>query len=171
MNHASASNILLNLSTVTLQPVPSAPVPPAVFKQPFVVPASDIDELGHANNIAYVRWVQDVAVAHSVALGFGLDAYQRLGGVFVVRRQEIDYVRPVLRGEVLELRTWVDSTMAAKCLRRTEIVKEDGTVVARALTTWGYIELATGRPARIPQVLRDALVTVPPSETSETSGV
>lgn len=136
--------------------VSSPPASSPVFTLRFVVPESDIDELGHASNIAYVRWIQDVAVAHSAAMGFDFAAYQKLGAVFVVRRQEIDYMRPVLRGDVLELRTWVDSAMAAKCLRSTEIRSESGTVVAKSRTTWGYIEMATGRPARIPQALRDA---------------
>ena len=150
----------------------NAPVPETseaasfVFVMPMVVAAGDIDELGHASNIAYVRWVQDVALGHSTAVGLDLDAYRRLGGVFVVRRQEIDYLRSVLRGYRLELRTRVDKVMAAKCLRATEIATEEGVVVARALTTWGWIDTATGRPSRIPAPVREAFgysVPVPAS--------
>jgi acyl-CoA thioester hydrolase len=123
------------------------------------VAEGDIDELGHASNIAYVRWIQEVAIAHSAAVGLGFDAYRELGAVFVVRRQEIDYLRPVLRGDRLEVRTWIDSAFAAKSKRATELVKlaGDGSVlatVARAMTTWGYIEIATGRPTRIPNSVR-----------------
>ena len=63
-----------------------------------------------------------------------------------------------LRGERLELRTWIDSASAAKCKRATEIVRV-GTpelVVARAMTTWGFVELASGRPTRIPDSVRVA---------------
>lgn len=117
---------------------------------------ADIDELQHANNVAYIRWLQDVAIAHSNAVGLDFAAYQRLGGVFVVRRQEVDYLRPVVRGARLELRTWIESAMAAKCIRMTEMCSDDGTVVCRAKTTWGYIDIVTARPARIPQAVRDA---------------
>jgi acyl-CoA thioester hydrolase len=123
------------------------------FSITIVVEQSDIDELGHANNIAYVRWIQDVALAHSKAVGFDVDNYQKIGGAFFVRRHEIDYMRPTLRGETLELRTWIDSAMAAKCKRATEMINESGTVVLRAMTTWGYVELASGRPQRIPEEL------------------
>src|SRR5204863_4416708 len=128
---------------------------------------SDIDELGHASNIAYVRWIQDVAVAHSTAVGLDMEAYRRLGGVFIVRRHEIDYVRPVLRGERIELRTWLDSTFAAKSLRATEIVRvsEPQIVAARAMTTWGFVEMATGRPVRIPESVRTAF-GIPPLRPS-----
>lgn len=137
-----------------------APNPPrVVFCLPMSVGEDDIDMLGHASNIAYVRWVQDVAVAHSAAVGLGVERYLELGGVFVVRRHEIDYLRPVLRGEALELRTWIDSVSAAKCQRATEIARADGSsevVIARAMTTWGFIEFATGRPTRIPDTIRQA---------------
>jgi len=132
----------------------------ASFAMRFEVPESDIDMLGHASNIAYVRWVQDVAVAHSDAVGLDFAAYQKLGGVFVVRRHEIDYLRPVLRTDALELRTWIDSAFAAKCKRATSIVKHvegaEPIEIARTMTTWGFIELATGRPTRIPDEVRVA---------------
>lgn len=127
------------------------------FQLSMTVGDNDIDMLGHASNLAYLRWVQDVALAHSEAVGFGLEGYQRLGGVFVVRRHEIDYLRPALRGDALEMRTWLPSVSAAKCHRATDIVRPaDGITVARALTTWGFVEMTTGRPTRIPDALRIA---------------
>src|SRR5689334_3393992 len=107
-------------------PPPPSPAPaPALglFTLPFEVGEDDIDMLGHASNIAYVRWVQDVAVAHSAAVGLDMEGYSQLGAVFVVRRHEIDYLRPVVRGDLLQLRTWIDSAFAAKCMRATEIVR------------------------------------------------
>jgi len=122
-----------------------------------VVHDDDIDALGHASNIVFVRWIQEVALAHSSAVGLDLEAYQRLGAVFVVVRHEIDYLRPALRGDVLEARTWITDVMAAKCLRRTELVrKADGMRLARGVTTWGFVAFDNGRPKRIPPGVRDA---------------
>ena len=128
----------------------------APFVLPVVVAPSDIDELGHASNIAYVRWIQDAALAHSAEVGLGLEDYRKLGGIFFVRRHEIDYLRPVLRGDALELRTWIDSAAAAKCVRSTEIVSQDGSTVCEARTTWGFVDLQSGRPVRIPGAVRAA---------------
>jgi acyl-CoA thioester hydrolase len=130
-------------------------VPLTTYKISLEVTDDCIDGLGHASNIAYLKWIQEVAVAHSTAVGLDLEAFRRLGAVFVVRRHEVDYLRPVLRGERLEVRTWIDSAMAAKCKRATEIIREE-TVCARAMTTWGFIELASGRPTRIPTEVREA---------------
>ncbi len=100
------------------------------------VTESDIDELGHANNVAYVRWVQDAAVAHSEAVGLGYAGYVKLGGVFVIRRHEIDYLRSALRGDRLAVRTRISSVAAAQCQRSTTVTREaDATEVARAVTT------------------------------------
>jgi acyl-CoA thioester hydrolase len=133
----------------------------------FDVLDDDIDALGHASNIAFVRWIQEVAIAHSTAVGLDLEAYQRLGAVFVVVRHEIDYVRPAMRGDTLEARTWVATVQAAKVQRATELVrKHDAQVLARSLTTWGFIELATMRPKRIPEMIRTAFAW--PSAASST---
>jgi acyl-CoA thioester hydrolase len=111
--------------------------PLSEFRHVFVVAPGDIDDLGHANNVAYVRWLQDIAVAHSEAVGLDVPAYLRIGAVFVVRRHEVDYLHPA-------------AVMAAKCHRATVITRvRDRRIVAKALTTWGFIDVARSRPTRI----------------------
>ena len=128
-----------------------------VFSLDIAVGEEDIDMLGHASNVAFIRWILDVALAHSAAVGFDVEAYRRLGAVFVVVRHEVDYVRPALRGDVLDARTWISSVMAAKCLRTTELVrKSDGQLLAKGVTTWGFVEFTTGRPRRITEEVRMA---------------
>jgi len=120
------------------------------FSHPITVTADDVDMLGHTNNVAYLRWVQDVAVAHSDAVGFDFEAYRSIGAVFVVRRHEIEYLRPTFRGDTLVVRTWVPSATAATCLRRTEITRGPD-VVCTAQTVWGFVDLTAGRLRRIPK--------------------
>jgi|GEM_PF-598287 len=137
-----------------------------LFVHALEVHSTDIDMLGHVSNVAYVKWVQDAAVAHSEAVGFGIAQYNQLGAVFVVRRHEIEYLRPAMHGDRVEVRTWVESAAAAKCVRATEVVRVNSAqqgaqpqpevMLARAKTTWGYMELATGRPRRIPDPIRAA---------------
>jgi acyl-CoA thioester hydrolase len=134
------------------------PVRTPDFRLTFDVCASDIDPLGHVNNVSYVRWIQDIAIAHSAALGLDFAEYARLGAIFVVRRHEIDYLRPVLLGDAVLGRTWIASVMAAKCVRMTELRRgADPAPVAKATTVWGYVDVKTGRPTRIPQSVKDAL--------------
>ncbi len=119
---------------------------------------ADIDELGHVSNLVYLRWVQEVAIAHSTALGWDGAAYQRLGASWVVRRHEIDYVVPVLEGELITLTTWVEAVKGASSVRRTRMARTaDGAVVCRATTTWAFIDLARGRLIKIPDQLRQVI--------------
>src|SRR3989475_6121020 len=37
---------------------------PVRYERVSVVEPGDIDDLGHVNNVVYLRWVQDVAAAH-----------------------------------------------------------------------------------------------------------
>ena len=123
--------------------------------------AADIDELQHVSNLVYLQWVLQAAREHSAEMGYSPQAYRELGAVFIVRRHEIDYVRPALLGDVLTVSTWVDTWKRASCSRRTELVRHvDGQasaeVVAKAVTTWAFVEFATGRPTRIPDALLQA---------------
>jgi acyl-CoA thioester hydrolase len=122
------------------------------FAIPITPAPADIDELGHVSNLVYLRWVLDVALAHTRALGWDYAEYRALGAVFVVRRHEIDYVAQVTLGQALRAETWVDSWRMASCIRKTELLR-DGVVVARAATTWAMIGLDSGRPQRIPEPL------------------
>src|ERR1700759_1848556 len=120
------------------------------FAIPILPVPEDIDELGHVSNLVYLRWVAEVAMAHSRARGWDFPRYRTLGAVFMVRRHEIDYVAQVTLGQPLSAETWVESWRAASCIRKTELVRA-GTVVARAATTWAMIGLASGRPQSIPE--------------------
>ncbi|MBM3926849.1 MAG: acyl-CoA thioesterase, partial [Sphingomonadales bacterium] len=39
-----------------------------LFTHRFTALADHIDELGHVNNAVWVRWIQDIAVAHWAAV-------------------------------------------------------------------------------------------------------
>jgi acyl-CoA thioester hydrolase len=139
-----------------------------IFSMELVASAEDIDELDHVSNLVYVRWVQQVAEAHSSTVGYDHDAYRELGAVFVIRRHEIDYLAPAYRGDRIVLETWVESWKAASSVRMTRISRRghdaaepNPVVLARAKTLWALINLATGRPTRMPEELRAAFTVLP----------
>lgn len=116
----------------------------------------DIDDLGHVNNVVYVRWIVDAAVDHSTALGLSPAAYRERRAAFVVRRQQIDYLRPAVRGDDLNVETRVLAMRTASSERETLIrMRSTGALILAATTLWAYIDLTTGRPTRIPADIRD----------------
>lgn len=114
---------------------------------------ADIDDLGHVGNQVYLRWVLEIAVAHSTALGWAFEDYQRLGAGWVVRRHELDYMAQVRAGDDVTLSTSVDTWKGVSCVRRTEIHRA-AVPVLRAATTWVFIDFASGKPRRIPDAIR-----------------
>ncbi len=139
----------------------------AVFEREIVAAAADEDRFGHVSNVSYVRWVQDVALAHSERVGWALERYQQLGAVFLVRRHELEYLRPVHAGERILVRTWIERWTAATSIRRTSMVHaSDGVEVLHATTTWALVGRHDGRPRRIPAEIRDSFLernSLPPA--------
>lgn len=110
--------------------------------------AGDIDELGHVNNAVWVKWIQDVAVAHwyAVAAPEHRDAY-----IWVVTRHEIDYRGNVTEGETVTAVTWVpEPPRGARFDRYMKFTGTDGKVRVEAKTTWAIIDRASGRLIRVP---------------------
>ena len=125
---------------------------PDAFTIEIEVEAEHIDELGHANNAAYVVWLERCAWQHSQSLGLGLDDYQRLDRAMAVLRHEIDYLAAAYQGDRLQLATWiVQSDQRLKMQRNFQLVRlADATTLLRAQTTFVCIQMSSGKPKRMP---------------------
>jgi len=122
-----------------------------VFEYELQVLATDLDCLGHVNNIVYLRWMLDAAVAHSTALGWSPEAYRSLGCGWVVRSHFIEYLAPAFAGEHLVLRTWVSEMKRVTSGRRYELYRvADAALLLRAETQWAFVTFATHQITRVP---------------------
>jgi len=119
----------------------------------------DIDQLNHVNNVVYLRWVQEAAIAHWTAKA-PREAQEAL--FWVVVRHEIDYKRPALPGDAIIARTWVGPASQRTFERNTEILRAgDRTLLARARTLWCPMDLRTGRPTHVSDEVRAAFSVEP----------
>ena len=124
----------------------------SAFEIPIVVRADDIDDMSHVNNVVYLRWVQDVALAHWLAHA---TASLRAEYAWVATRHELDYRQAAVLGDAITARTWIGAVDSRRFERFTEIVRAtDGVVLARGRTLWCLVSRKTGRIARIPDSLR-----------------
>lgn len=123
-----------------------SPIPP--FELDISIKPGDIDELGHVNNVVYLSWVQDVAVAH---WAFLTTAEHRAHYVWVALRHEIDYAAQAVLGDAITGRTWTGMALGLRYPRHTEIIRrDDNKVLATAVTQWCSLDRASGRPTRLP---------------------
>ena len=126
---------------------------PEVFEIAIPVEESDIDQLGHVNNVTYLRWVQDVAVAHWQARATQEDQERLL---WVVLRHEVDYKQPALRGDQIRASTWVGAATRATFERFTELRRAgDGALLAKARTVWCPIDARSRRPVGVSSEVRE----------------
>ena len=123
----------------------------------------DVDGMGHVNNVVYVRWVQEAAIAHWSAVA-PADAQAAI--FWVVLRHEIDYLRAARPGDAVRACTWIGHAQSMRFERHTAIIRDDGTVLARARTLWCPVDAATGRPRRVPPEVRAAFSTPGPNPSS-----
>lgn len=122
-----------------------------------VVPAGAIDGNGHVNNVQYVQWMQDAALAHSARLGWPLSRYAALHRTWIVRSHNIEYYHSAYEGEHISVETWVATFQRVRSLRKFRFFRPaDQTVLARASTLFIFCDSRSGKPLSIPpELLRD----------------
>lgn len=131
------------------------------FRRTRTIGGTDVDELGHVNNVVWVQFVIDLAVAHSDAAGFDTAAYRELGAWWIVHRHEIDYHAPAFPGEEIVEETWVGEMRGARCRRESRFRRaSDDALLVSGSTIWVFADAARGRPRRIAPRLLEAF---PPS--------
>ncbi len=124
---------------------------PTPFLTSITARPEDIDMLGHVNNAVWVRWIQDVATLHWLAVA---PAEHVATYLWVVTRHEIDYRGNVGPGETVRAKTWVGAApRGARFDRLMEFTGSDGKVKVAAKSTWALIDRASGRLLRVPEAV------------------
>lgn len=124
-----------------------------------------MDALGHVNNAVYQHYLEQAAIEHSEFLGFGHKRYEQLGGVFVMRRIEIEYFRPAVAGDTLEITTWLQQVRGPRAIRRYEIRQQgEEQLLVTAEALWVWVDTKAIRPRAIPPLILDAFVQTMQSE-------
>jgi acyl-CoA thioester hydrolase len=123
----------------------------AKFSHTFRVRPTDIDHMGHVNNVAYVRWVQDVAIAHWKAEGTA-EQQEKFG--WMIFRHELDYKKQAFENDEITASTWIGEWTHVTCERFVEIHRGED-LLLKSRTVWCIVDLATSRPTKIPRELKE----------------
>jgi len=135
---------------------------PAIFAYDLIVAPAAIDEQGHVNNLEYVRWMQEAAIAHSAVQGWTAARYLEIGAGWVARSHWIEYLQPAFVGDPVVVYTWVANFRKIRSLRKYKMVRtSDQAVLAVAETDWAFIGLEHRVPRRVPPEVAGAFIVVP----------
>ncbi len=121
------------------------------FSHTFIVSREEIDEQGHVNNVAYVKWIQDVAMAHWIA---AVSTETRSKFTWILTRHEIDYKKQTFENDEVTATTWVGKAKRVTCERFTEIRRGDE-ILAEARSIWCLIDRETSKPTRITSEIKE----------------
>jgi acyl-CoA thioester hydrolase len=122
---------------------------PAVFEAEFVVRQYECDAFGQLQPVNYVRWMQEAALGATASVGWTMERYAAAGTQWLIRETQVEFLRPVGFGERVRITTWIDDFRKVRSYRRYEFRCGEA-LIARAVTDWVYIDLASGKPCAIP---------------------
>jgi len=116
-----------------------------------------IDLMRHTNNVVYLQWLEDIAWAHSAALGLGPAEYEALGHGMVVRQHELNYIQATRLGERIVLATWLTGADKLTLQRHYQFIRlEGGQTVFRGRSEFVCVDIAQGKVRRMPPAFVEA---------------
>lgn len=136
---------------------------PDPFVADRVVVPEEIDRLGHANNAFYLRWCEEAGWGHTAKTGCDFADWERLGRAMVVHRASLHYQGACFAGDTLAIAVWlVANDERLRATRRFQIVRRsDGATVFRGDFVYACVDLASGRPRRMPEEFKRAYAVLP----------
>lgn len=132
---------------------------PEPFTMTIDVRDEDTDRLGHANNVVYVRWLEEISWQHIESLGMTWELHEKTGKAMAITRTEIDYLAAANAGDRLVLGTWLTGFDGRfRSARQFQLAREsDGKTLVRAVSTHACVSLKSQRPSRMPAEYADIL--------------
>ena len=115
---------------------------------------SDLDPLGHVNNVVYHVYLQEARVI----LMDGIGAIVSAEFAQIVVKQEIRHIKPLSYSrEPIMIEVSLTSLTRATYSLAYRILDENSELVAEATSQLAVIDPTSGRPIRIPEVIAERL--------------
>lgn len=139
------------------EPFPSPEPPSGVHVHRRRVEWRDLDQEGHVNNAVYLSYTEDAGLDAAQAYGWRVQDMLDQGWGIFTRRTRVEYRSPALPGDRLETLTWLSQPGNTSIRRYYQIRREtDGELLIRLQSVWVIVDLATGRPIKVPDAFLDA---------------
>ena len=128
--------------------------PPQRTEMDIEVRYAETDQMGVVHHANYVVWFELARTRLCSLSGFHYADVERLGYLLMVTGVEVRYHRPARYGDVVRIACWCER-LASRGLRFAYEVRNGESKLATGVTEHVWIERASGRPCRIPEVLRE----------------
>ena len=108
----------------------------------------ECDSYGHVNNANYLNYLEFARYEFLRDVGFDYESMVKAGYGVYIARIEIDYKKPAVTDDVLEITSWAIKKGAVSGALAQEIRRGDDLLV-EAKVTWAFVD-SKGLPAKIP---------------------
>lgn len=125
------------------------------FFREFEVHYHEVNSFGEATPATMLHYLEDVAISHSDAVGFGIDRLKVEGMAWVLNRWHVQMDRYPRYGEKIVIETWPSSYDRFYATREFLLRDQENRIIGRATSLWIYINTETKRPLRIPAEMQN----------------
>lgn len=121
------------------------------------VRSCDVDSFGHVNNAVYLQYCEGARNDYLLERGLVFADFQRWNAGPVLVKAALDFRLPALTDDELIIRGVLETEGRIRFRIDHEIVRvSDGQSICLARLDFAFVDLATGRPCRIPEAFRAA---------------
>jgi YbgC/YbaW family acyl-CoA thioester hydrolase len=129
-----------------------SPLPGSTIVTPVQVMFFDTDAGGVVHNIAYLRFIETARTLLAVQLGMDWARMARTSLYPVVVRTEIDYKRPAILGDELEVHGRLGEATPARFWCHFEIKRpRGGALLITCQQALAFVKMPEGKPLRLPK--------------------
>jgi YbgC/YbaW family acyl-CoA thioester hydrolase len=122
------------------------------FVHSIAVRYQDCDAYGIVNAVNYLHFLLETTMAHNAALGYTFDKWMKRGFVWVIRDTEIEFIRPLNYGDIVDVSVRLGEPRRISVSRFYELREQTtGALAARARSEFAAVSLETQRPIPLPE--------------------
>ena len=110
--------------------------------------------MGVVHHSVYFVWFEQARTRLCLDTGYHYAEVERLGYYLVVTRAEARLVKGAIYGDVVGVTCWIDR-LQSRGLRFAYEVDRAGEILARGATEHVWVERASSKPCRIPDMLKE----------------
>jgi acyl-CoA thioester hydrolase len=129
-----------------------------MFRYSVLIDPADIDHMGHVNNAAYLKWVQEAVVDYwsSVAPPEAVGRH-----LWVALKHEITYLKPTFLQDAVVAEVIAEKVEGARAFFHT-VLRRGEEVLSEIQSCWCCLDAVTQRPARLARDIVGRFVPLQP---------
>lgn len=117
----------------------------------------ETDQMGYVYYGNYAQYYEVARVEAFRTLGFPYKKLEEMGVGMPVLSMQIKYQQPARYDDLLTIKVTIPEKPRARITFQYEVTNEQGTLINKAETELVFMNMETGKPTRIPEIMANLL--------------